>query len=1283
MSRLVDRHVARELPLESVPLESEKSPISRSTQTSSSRPRSFSVSSIVSRSSVSRSLRFALCLMLAISCTRGGSSSGTTPPADPLPILALRERAAANPNDPALQAELARAELLWPGGESPRVMPAIARAIELSPNDPALFVMKGWVHEEHGELSDALDAFVRAVELGRTSDDVYAVLAAEHAIDLLGGLRGGTARYDERVVPLLERVVAEPGKLGQPAVQLAAHRLMQHGRRRGDDALVDRVVARLGCLTSWRAVGPFGPYALSSFDQRVAAEGAGPLAERYDLGEGVGEDVSFEAEVFGCGVSLVGGEERGSGSTIAETFVDVTEGGPHLLVIDTPASFKLSVDGREVAVLDRRAALGPGTTHVPVELTPGRHEIELKLTMRAAPSMAVYLERPGRLGAGWDPTRGVTLPEPRHELDRALLALIQLVRGDRLGARETFTPMAREDLPAFGLELWRRIINNDPFMAQDRQRELGQRLVRKIAELDPAGVYAALDVAQLEQGATERSEAIRLVAERWPNVISVQLTWANLLQQRDQLTEAEAVLQRVRELVPDDCGPIFRLQQLYREQNRVSEANALVERVMSCDQSSRAKYDLLFRQRRWDLAKAELQRLEPLMDEDDHRELRLGLALAMGDRDEEARVRAAIEEDSPAVSSGRAMREVDLLLAAGRRPQAIAALDRAMESDPDIMVELRHVRRDLTGRDDLEPFRVNGADVIRRYEESGVRHDDARQVLVFDYMVTRVYPDGSARHLVHQILKVQSEESVEELGQLSLGGQILTLHSIKPDGRRLEPEAIAGLDSIPMSELAIGDYVEYEFVFGTSPRIDGGFRSAGWSFDSHDQPFAFSQMIALVPADAQLVVEELGGTPPATERREGDLRVLTWTMEHVPARPIEPNAAPLPPFRPTLRIAVKPSWPSFFATLREALLDRDLFDPDARRFVQGLVGERTDPQEIVAILHRWVTENVEPADGFAGYAPSMLAQKRGDRSRVLRYLLKLAGLDARLVVARRFADMEPGPIPRDELFTSSLVEVVREGAPSIFVWADGRYASVSLIPPAVRGQEAVEVLGPGSAEARRVVIPDPGVESDRHVANVELAFEGDVATVAVQEIFEGLGAFVWRNELEQVPAAELQRVFAEAYVPRVLPGAEVVGMEVIGREDYEAPFELRYVARVRGLGRVAGGQRLVPPLFPTMLARGYASLPSRTTTQGVGGNAQDVTIRVRGVQGDVATLPDVQLGNDDVQYARRTRRDGDAVVLERRLRLSPTIVPAAQYAPFAELMRRITDAETSELPIGR
>lgn len=1222
-----------------------------------------------------------LAILLAIGCSRGGPSGGTTPEGAPLPILTLRDRAAASPDDPALQSELARAELLWPGGESARVMPALERAITLSPNDPALFVMKGWVHEEHGELSEALDAFVRALELGRASEDPFGPLAAEHAIDLLGGLRGGTAGYDERVVPALERVLAEPGRLGHPSFRLAGARLIQHGLRRGDEALVDRVVERLGCLTSWRAVGPFGPLALSTFDERLSAEGAGALGERYDLGVGVGEDTTFEAESFGCGVSLVGGDVRGSGSTIAETFVDVSDGGPHALIVESGGSFKVSVDGTEVGAVDRRVALHPSHAHFTVQLAPGRHEIEIKLTSRDAARMSVFLEPIGRLGASWDPLRTVTLPEPRHELDRALLTLTRLVRGDRLGARETFTPMAREDLPAFGLELWRRVVSNDPFMAPDRQRELTQRMLRRIAELDPDAAFAALEVAELEQGATERSEAIRRVAGRWPNVVGVQLTWASLLQGRDQLTEAEAVLERVRALVPDDCGPLSRLQRLYREQNRAAEANALTDEVMACDQSSRARYQLFFRQRRWEQARAELARLQPLVDEDDHRALELELALAMGDHVAEARVRAAIEADEPP-SAPRTLREVDLLLASGRRAEAIATLDRAMDEDPEIMAGLRHVRRDLTARDDLEPYRVRGDDVIRRYEESGIRHDDARQVLVFDYMVTRVYPDGSARHLVHQILKVQSEESVEELGQLSLGGQILTLHSIKPDGRRVEPEAIAGLDSIPMSELAIGDYVEYEYVYGTSPGLGGSFRSAGWSFDSHDQPFAFSQMVALVPADAEIVVEELGGTPAAAERREGALRVLTWTMENVPARPLEPNAAPLPPFRPTLRFALKPSWPLHFAAIREALLDRDPRDPEAERFVRELVGERTDPEQIVAVLHRWVTENVDPAAGLVGYAPSMLAQKRGDRSRVLRYLLGIAGLDARLVVARRFASPEPSPIPSDELFSATMVEVVRSGASSIFVWADGKHASVGLIPPAVRGQEAVEVLGPGSATARRVEIPDPGPEADLHVVHVELSFEGELATVRVQEVFEGLGAFVWRNELERVPAAEQRRIFAEAYVPRVLPGAEVSSVEVHGRDDYEAPFELRYVARVRGLGRVAGGQRLVPPLFPNVLARAYASLPARTTTQAVAGTALDVTVRVQGVQGEVAVLPDVRLDGDGARYERRTAREGDAVVLTRRLRIAPMTVPAERYEDFARLVRRISEAETTEVPAG-
>ncbi|MBX3251518.1 MAG: DUF3857 domain-containing protein [Myxococcales bacterium] len=1218
--------------------------------------------------------------LAALACGPRAQQTTTATP-EPLPIEALRARAAASPNDPALQAELAEAELLWPGGESGRARPALDRALALSPDQASLHVMNGWLLEEHGQLSEALDAYARAVELSRASDDAFAPLVAEHAIDVLGGLRGATARYDERVVPILERTLAEPARLGSPAVELAAGRLMQHGWRQGDDALVDRVVERVGCVKSWRAVGPFGPYALSSFDVRLPAEGAGPLAERYDLGEGLGEDTTFEADTFGCRVDLAGGDVRGAGSTIAESFLEIAEAGPHVLVVDTPASFKLSIDGREVFVLDRRDALHPSRTYVPVTLTAGRHEVELKLTARGPVSLVFVVDRPGRLATGYDPARGVEIPEPRRAFERALSALVRLVRGDRLGAREVFRPLVHEAASGLGLELQRRVAARDPFLPNDQRQQLQQRLVRQILERDPNAAFAALEVAQLEQGAVERSALVRAVAERWPDIVRIQLAWAEELQRRDQLVEAEAVLDRVRALVPDDCGPIFRLQRLYRTQLRVAEANALVDRVMECDASSRARYELFVRQRRWDDARAELARLKPLMDDDDHREIELALAIATEDTATEARVRAAMEADAPP-SGSSTLFAVDALLARGRRAEAIAHLDRAMESDPAIMSSLRHLRRDLTGRDDLEPHRVDGAEIIRRYEASEVRHDDARQVLVFDYMVTRVYPDGSSRSLIHQILKVQSEESVEELGQLRLGGQILTLHSIKPDGRRLEPEAIAGVDSIPMTDLAIGDYVEYEFVVASEPRHNGGFRSNLWLFDSQDQPFAFSQMVALVPSDATLDVEALGGTPAAVETRQGELRVLTWTMEHVPTRPAEPNAAPIPPYRPTLRFAVNAGWEPTFAALREALLDRDHVDPEAVRFVRGLVGEERDPERVARILHRWVTANVEPANAFLGIAPIMLAQKQGDRNRVLRYLLRLAGLDARLVASRRFGDQEPTAIADDSLFTSTIVQVRREGAPPLYVWGDGRHGAFELVPPAMRGQEAVVLTD--VRELERVVLPDPGPQADRHVVTVDVGFDAEgVALVEVREEFHGVGAFVWRNELERVPAAEMPRLFAEAYVPRALPGAEVIGVEVEGREDFDAPFALRYAARVRGLGRSAGDQRLVPPLFATPLARAYASLPSRRTAQKVDGRHVEVTMRVHGVRGDARTLPDVSLGVEGLRFQRQSRREGEVLIVQRALHVAPAIVPADAYPAFASMVRQITDADMTELPVPR
>ncbi|MEM6959696.1 MAG: DUF3857 domain-containing protein, partial [Myxococcota bacterium] len=595
----------------------------------------------------------------------------------------------------------------------------------------------------------------------------------------------------------------------------------------------------------------------------------------------------------------------------------------------------------------------------------------------------------------------------------------------------------------------------------------------------------------------------------------------------------------------------------------------------------------------------------------------------------------------------------------------------------DALAPLRGLRRDLTGRGDLEAFRRDGREVIAAYEAGETQHPNATEVLVFDYMVTRIYEDGSSRNLVHQIYRIQSEEAVERYGQISLGGNILTLRSIKPDGRILEPEAIAGLNSIPMSELAIGDYVEYEYITSRSPRFNGGFQSPGWSFESARAPFAFSQMVAVVPKDSELNVESLGGSPDAVVRTEGDLKIYEWTMEHVPSRAAEPGAVPVPPFERTLRFGINATWQSLWESVHEGFLGRDHADPAASRLVRRLVGERTSPTEIARILHHWVATNIEATQGLTASAPAMLAEERGDRSRILRYMLELAGLDARLVLVRAFGGLEPGSLARPELYDGVLIQVRPASGEPFWLWADGRYARWDFIPANVRGQQGMAVLGPGAPEQVRV--PERQGGDDGRVVQVAIRFDGDDAVLMVAEEYRGYGAFAWRNQLERVPAAELERVLTDSYVARMLPGAEVTALSLEGESDADAPFVLRYEARVRNFGRRQGNVRLVPPLFSNNVAGSLASLPSRTTSLGVPYTQHVIRVRVVGASGP--EMPALRLQRNGLRYAFVAQNEGADFVVERTLEMGNHVGPAGEYAEFAQMVRTIAQAESAELPV--
>lgn len=1207
-------------------------------------------------------------LMLA-ACGGGNRATRATPE-----IERLRARAEANPQDAAVWAELAEAELLG-AGDAPRARAAIDHALRLNEASPALHYLSALEHERLGKPNEAFEAYLSAIQHARSAGDDLSPTIAEVSLDAVHGLLGIVRDYDARVLPMLREISEHPGKLGFFAVDAAIQRRIMAARRRGEPDEASASAASLGCVRQWRAAGPFGPHPMQTFDRTLGAESSGPLAERYDLGEGIGEHAVYEADEHDCRVSFEAPEHRAAGSTIAEAFVDVEHAGPHVLVVDTRASLKLSVDGEERLVVDRRRVAAPAYTWVTLDLEAGRHEIELKLTTRAAtPAMSFALDRVGRIEPGYDPRRGLELPEPTSILRTLVHALALRGRAAPVQAREAIASLTRERTSAAVLVVQQEILSDDPWVPEQEREQLRHRLLQSAAERDPEAFVPAFYLALLQQGSErEAYDALRAVHERWPEHPTVLRSWAAMQHERGLAAEGEATLRRVHELVPDNCDSVRSLQELLRQQRRVQEANALVETLMGCNRSDDARIELLARQRKWDEVRAELERLEPLWNENRVRRVELAIAQATGDEATETRIRNAIAEESPD-SESSVLRHVDDALSDGRRPRALQLIDEATRRDPGGMHGLRRIRRDLTGEGELDAHRVDGLEVIRAFEESG-RSYTQPSVLVWDYMVIRIYEDGSSRQLIHQIHKIQSEEAIERFGQQRFSGDLLVLRSIKPDGRMLEPESIAGLDSIPMSELAIGDYVEYELVQSYGGRADGSYLSNGWWFDNYDEPFDISKLVVIHPTELEMTVEATGITPEPTRRDANGLRTLTWTVEESEPPPNEPNAVPVPPFRSFLRFGTGATWEGYFRGAYDVLLDKDPHDPAVARLVAQLVDGASDPREKLARLHRWVIENIEEADAWVAAAPLMVHARSGHRARVLRYLLELAGLPAQIVLSRRRGGWEPGDLSREGIYSMPLIRI---GEGERALWATTAFhAPPELLPQPLQGQEGV-VLVDGLP---RVRVPERATTQDRHAVHADLTLDGAGARGEVREEYHGIAGAIWRERIRTVPEAELERVLSEAYVTRVFPGAEVDSIEVRGLEAWGEPFVLEYRVRVPSFGRQRGDETFLGGLFPTDLARSYAALSTRQTSQLVTGFSQHVVMRVHGIRSARDEQPVSLTGLEGMTYSRRALMQGDTLTLERIIDVKPRIVTTEEYPRFVRFARAVTQTEATPVAV--
>ena len=1208
----------------------------------------------------------------------------------PLDIAALRVQAKARPKDARLQRQLALAELLRSGGEPKAAQPQLERALALAPKDPALHLTAGLLADVRGQPGRALEHYGKVLELSATSTDPSAPHMAEMAAAGLGGAEDAVPGYVEAATGIAQAAVARP-QLAFPARFVLSNLLIHLAYRQGDRPRAQQLATQLGCVTQMRAAGPFGPRELLGFDLDHGIKLGEPLGAQYDLGPDRGLRPTRVLGSRGCAVSLGGGPVARGGTTYVEAELQVPSAGHYLLRFETPNSAEVFLDGRSVWRQDRRKQLGPRVRFIPLELAQGTHLLQVKLSTRHPnPALAIAL----RAQVERDP-KAIALPFDAQQQDGFPLYLrtaIGLVRGDPLAGRALFVAV-RDVKKASAVLLLQRAnaLLADPLYPQDVREDEARALMLAALERDPELWNPALQLARMAASngrVKEAVEAMRESAERWPQVPAVGLTLVELLRERDWNAEADRQVARLRKLVPDSCAVLRAQHYAHRRRMREREAAQSVEAIMACNAQSNARFSLLQRARQFQAAQQELERLRAMEPEQG----RYGWLLAQAELARNQGDAALLERTLGQLRSGfpralgSALEVLDRQLAAGQQTQARSGLVQALTQEPASMAALWRVAPLASLPHPLESHRRSGLQAIEDFESSGQTYEHP-QVLVFDYMAVRVFEDGSSIELVHTVQKAQSDEAVDELAEVSVpeGAQILNLRTIKADGRTLEPDAISGKDTVSLPSVAPGDYVEFEYLAYKDPS-DGfpdGYLGDRFYFKSFEVPFDYSHLRVIGPAALPLEVDPRGQAPQAQRKVEEGLQILDFKVAQ--SRPLvqEPGSVANREFIPSVRVGVGAGWRQFVHSIREALVDRDLYDPALAKLALQIVGDAgpDDHRLRAQRLYEWVLENVENNSDVFSLAPAMLRARTGNRTRVLHYLLGLVGVPSELGLVRSYgADATQSEMADADTYEHLLVRV-RTPEP-LWLYSVERWAPFGYMPALLRGQQALLL----DAEAGTAKVGQGLVATDARQLelDVRVATDGS-ARIDVVETVQGSGAVSWRSDLEATPEAELQKRFEKDYVARLFPGATLASLKIEGREQQSATLRLNYSFDVEVFGRRVKEGWALPALLPSELAASYARVGERSFDQLLGSPVDlGATFRITLPAGArFTTVPKNAAfegpAGSDIRFSLDGRFDKQTLVLTRRVQIPLGRVSPKAYPELAGFCRRVDEIEAKEL----
>lgn len=1243
------------------------------------------------------------------------------------PTEALENAAAnAGPGASASTLALAAFHALLMEGDAKKAATLFDDAVAKDPAEPLALTGQVFMAQRLALPQKSLAAALDLIE--RSPAHPLAPAAARVVLDTTGLAKSTSTLVRERVPALL-------AKPQQPDTAHLLRSALANAYLDSDDLARHQVViAEMGVPTSGTIVGPFSPWHLLATAEPTAPEKSGSLD-----GLGTGPFGALTARVvrFADGRISLAGEPSTGDIYLYAVDVTVPAGGRFVLRTVTSMDHVALIDGTTVlSRLTSRRAASTLTTRV-VKLDAGTHRLMVRMarenqagnitvalhTLDGSPAGLTFAPAQGaapawngelapRGGAGVkldDDTDGLfsTAESVRLALEDDLgdalarfLAARDALGRDRDGARALLAGLpASVNGPAVAT------LRSDVYL-QDRTvptrvsrgratRELETALLK-----DPGFVAAKMITAQLalddgrQLDALEQARAAR-DAHSPPGAPVLQLI-ARVELALGLDAAAAATARDAEAALPGACEALLLQYDVARRRDAVADSDGLLNRTSHCSGAlSRSAEHLRARGE----LKGAIAQWEALLarDEGQVAVATTLTALYTSEKrfDDAVKLLTRLRTQWP--RNAQLPKTLgDVLEMAGRHPEALAAREAALTLDGADLQLRRALARTKTGKELLQDYAISTEEALKSYE-AAPGSEDATSSFVLDAAAIQAFPDGTMVDRVHIIQKALDQQGVQDVAEVEIpqGATVLTLRTIKPDGRSLEPENIEGKDAMSLPGVQVGDLVEYEYLLAHPSRgpAQPGFTASAFYFQVAKQPNARSSYVVIAPKGSGMEVDAHNVKAPRPQL-EGELEVLRHEERRVPPYIPEPLGPPSAnEWLPFVSVGSgQRGNEGVVHAYADAFLEKGLItwevEAFAREAVKSLaVDEKSRALGVDAIkaVYAAVQHKLSGRDaGLSVSAAASVAQDRGSRVWLLKASLDALGFDARLVAVRAFtADPSPYLFPNEGLLPYICLRVSVPGGDAVWLDPLVRFAPFGELPEFALGGLEAYVLPESGRPMEKTKTPERSTRPGKTVTlELKLDAEGQLSGRGV-ETYTGFEAAQLAEALESLSPDQRDQALQSA-LSRYFGGADLSKLQVDAKRDVGGPVTVSYEFLARRFGRVEGDGRLIAAslTYPLMVGRRFLAVPSRVTPLFIDSSeASSTKATLTLPKGWVLKSPvgEVKLKGPSGEYVRREAQQGDQVKVDEEFRLTQSRIPPKKYDAFVQFAGEVDLVQQRDL----